>query len=59
MFGIDYDVERVLAFMQENIRPLELLAVARAVAQIADLDSAHDKYERLPRSFFAFRVHRA
>lgn len=34
---MDRDVERVLAFMQENLPAFKLLAVAHAVAQISHL----------------------
>jgi hypothetical protein len=36
-FRLDHDVERVLAFMQENIRAPKLTAVAMAVAQLSPL----------------------
>jgi hypothetical protein len=36
-FEMDHDVERVLLFMQTNIRATKLVAVVRAVSQLAGL----------------------
>ncbi len=35
-FEMDHDVERVLAFMQRNVRASKLYDVAHAVAQLSD-----------------------